>query len=69
MKTKKYVMFRVKNDPEIQAFVNFCKQNNLTISHVLSVLIKEFYKNNKNKKLTNCFSFDVNIKAKGENKK
>jgi len=67
MKTKKYVMFRIKNDNEIQAFVSFCKQNNLTISHVLSTLIKEFYKQNKNKKLTDCFDF--NVTATGENKK
>jgi len=62
----KYTMFRIKNDPEIQAFVNFCKQNNLTMSHVLSTLIKEFYKNNKDKKLTDCFNFKVNVEAKGE---
>ena len=67
MKRKQYTMFRIKNDPEIQAFIAFCKQNNLTISHVLSVLIKEFYKQNKNKKLTDCFDF--NIKATRENKK
>ena len=60
-------MFRIKNDPEIQAFVNFCKQNNLTISHVLSTLIKTFYRQNKDKKLTDCFNFDVT--ANGEKEK
>jgi len=63
----KYTMFRIKADDEIQAFVNFCKQNNLTISHVLSTLIKKFYKQNKDKKITDCFNF--NVTATRENKK